>query len=266
MRLTTMPERLRDRGLTVVTHGAWATLGSATFHPRGVVCHHTGPWKTVPGMVQLCINGRSDLPGPLCQVVLAPDGACHVIAAGRANHAGPGGWAGLVGNTNVVGIEAIHSGALGAAWPAVQLAAFTRCAAAICELLGITEDMVCGHKEWAPARKVDPVGLDMAEFRYDVAEHLAAWAPPPTPMEVPPMFTPFTVAAPIVGTLKAPGGGVWMLDEGGHVYGLEGAVVTDMPARHPEYWQPSFKARRLEPLGAGFTVVRDNGSRYDYGA
>lgn len=178
MRLTNLDGRLRDRGLTVVTHGNWLERGSLVFHPRGVVCHHTGPWSTVQGMVDLCINGRPDLPGPLCQVVLAPDGICHLVAGGRANHAGAGGWRNLTGNSMVVGIEAIHSGAEGVRWPDAQYQAFVRCSAAICELLGVSADMVAAHREWAPRRKTDPVGLDMDRFRHEVAVLLDLWRAP----------------------------------------------------------------------------------------
>jgi N-acetyl-anhydromuramyl-L-alanine amidase AmpD len=34
----------------------------------------------------------------------------YVIAAGRANHAGEGGWKGLSGNSSVYGLEIEHTG------------------------------------------------------------------------------------------------------------------------------------------------------------
>lgn len=264
MRLTGLPEHLRERGLTVVTHGDWASRGSASFDPKGVVCHHTGPWSTVPAMVELCIRGRRDLPGPLCHAVLAPDGVFHVIAGGRANHAGPGGWKGLSGNSSVVGVEAMHSGAAGAVWPALQRRAYSQGVAAICELLKVNEAMVCGHKEWAPGRKVDPAGIDMARFRAEVAVWLTEWRRPAPPMEVPPMFNPpIEIIGKVVATLKAPSGGVWMLTGTGHIYAWEGAPDKDMPARHPDYWG-NRKAARLEPLGAGYRVVASSGEFYEY--
>lgn len=264
MRLTTLPQALREKGLTVVTHGDWVNRGSPSFDPKGVVVHHTGPWSTVQGMVDLVIQGRKDLPGPLCQVLLGPDGTCHVVASGRANHAGEGSWKGLHGNSSVVGVEGMHSGTKGAPWPADQRAALSRCAAALCALIGAGSDMVCAHREWAPLRKVDPVNIDMVVFRLEVAALLAEWAPPAPPMEVLPMLDPFVVVDRVVATLKAPNGGVWMLDESGHIYGLEGAPDHDMPARHPEYWSSSYKARRLEPLGQGYRVVTATGSFYEY--
>lgn len=92
----------------------------------------------------------------------------------------------------------------------------------------------------------------------------AAEAPRPPLMEVPPMFEPYTIVGRVVGTLKAPNGGVWLLTETGHIYALEGAPDYDMPARHPDYWLPDMKTRRIEPLGPGYRVVNQNGQFYDY--
>ena len=183
MQATWIADKLVERGLDVVEYRGWETRarpGGPPFNPRGVVCHHTGLWSTIDGMVKLCINGRADLPGPLCHVVLDPDGTCHVIAAGRANHAGAGNWRGLSGNSSVLGIEAIHSGSRATPWPPVQVEAFVRCAAALADGIGAEPIMVCGHKEWTPS-KIDPVTLDMGDFRAGVAELLTEWRNPAVP-------------------------------------------------------------------------------------
>ncbi|MBV9957318.1 MAG: peptidoglycan-binding protein, partial [Acidobacteria bacterium] len=75
----------------------------------GVVCHHTvGPSTGNMPSLNTLINGRPAraaspghkaqraLPGPLAQLGLARDGTFFVIAAGRANHAGPGSFQGIV--------------------------------------------------------------------------------------------------------------------------------------------------------------------------
>lgn len=185
---------LRAAGLAVTEYPGWQARGFEPFRPQGVVLHHTGPWSTVDGMVQLCTHGRPDLAGPLCQVVLDPCGACHVIAAGSANHAGAGGWAGLTGNASVFGIEAIHSGDPATPWPDAQVAAMAVAAAALCRLVGTGAAHVCGHKEWAPRRKVDPIMLDMAQMRrtVDMILHLPPAAgpvpPPPAPARPAPVY------------------------------------------------------------------------------
>jgi hypothetical protein len=161
----------RQAGLQVREAAGWQTRGSETFEPRGVVAHHTATpasWSSQQ-LTNLLVNGRSDLPGPLCQLQLDRDGTVVVIAAGRANHAGSGGWNGLSGNVSVLGIEAAHSGTSAEPWSRIQLEAYDRLSAALLTRLGQPASALCGHKEWAPSRKVDPVSLDMAAMRRRVA-------------------------------------------------------------------------------------------------
>lgn len=170
---TGLADWLRNAGLAVVEVDGWKTRGSSSFNPGGVVCHHTagGPSGDIPSL-RVLIHGRSDLPGPLCQIGLARSGTCYVVAAGRANHAGSGGWKGLVGNSSVWGIEAENRGTNAAEpWKPAQLEAYHVLAAVLQEhtVKGPDEDYVCGHKEWAPNRKVDPHTLSMSEFRAIVA-------------------------------------------------------------------------------------------------
>lgn len=175
-----LADALRAEGVKVVEAAGWRDRGSATFSPKGVICHHTaGPKRGDAPSLGVCINGRPGLPGPLCQIVLARSGTAHVIASGRANHAGLGGWRGLEGNTSVFGIEAENTGA-GEPWPPVQYDAYVRCVAALCRRGQIPVGMVCGHKEWAPKRKIDPKGIDMTRFRADVLARLGNVSPPPT--------------------------------------------------------------------------------------
>lgn len=158
-------------GYPVVEVDGWQTRGSSTFDPRGLVWHHTaGPSTGDAPTLNLVVNGRSDLPGPLSQFVLGRSGTIYVVAAGRANHAGEGGWRGLSGNSSVFGIEAEHVGRTGVAWPDVQLDAYLKLSAELAKRGGFTADMVCGHKEWAPTRKVDPIDLDMNDMRRRIAQ------------------------------------------------------------------------------------------------
>lgn len=174
-----LADALRAEGVKVIEHPGWFERGSAVFNPRGVICHHTaGPKRGDAPSLHVCVNGRPGLPGPLCQIVLARSGTAHVIASGRANHAGDGGWRGLEGNTSVFGIEAENTGA-GEPWPKAQYDAYIRCVAALCRRGQIPVGMVCGHKEWAPKRKIDPAGIDMAKFRADVLARLGAVSPAP---------------------------------------------------------------------------------------
>lgn len=165
-----LPDVLSDFDVDLVLEPGWETRGNPDFDPKVVIAHHTA----VKGLaVQVCIKGRPDLPGPLCQVVLSRGGTAHVIAAGRANHAGAGGWAGYSGNRRALGIEAENDGH--EPWPAVQIDAFHRVSAALLVGVGSDPSHLCGHKEWAPKRKVDPHTLDMNEFRAAVGLDMQWW-------------------------------------------------------------------------------------------
>lgn len=93
---------------------------------------------------------------------------------------------------------------------------------------------------------------------------LASPPPPPVVKEVIPMYhPPIPIESPVVATLKAPKGGLWMLCENGAIYAWE-CPDYGAPSRHPEYWA-SRRAARLEPLGEGYVVISSEGSRYEYG-
>lgn len=154
-----LPTALRDAGLTVIEHPGWQARGASTLNPRGIVCHHTASNANsgdAPSL-SICINGRSDLPGPLCQLLIGRTGTCHVIASGVANHAGSGGWNGLSGNSQVLGIEVENNG-VGEPWTPGLIDAFQRAAAALMVGAGqTTAANCCYHREWT-SRKIDPAG------------------------------------------------------------------------------------------------------------
>src|SRR5207237_1385622 len=82
---------LTAAGLDVETVAGWEKKGRAGFHPEGIMVHHTAGAKTgdAPSLA-LCIQGRPDLSGPLCHVLLSRSGKAHVLAANITNHAGKG--------------------------------------------------------------------------------------------------------------------------------------------------------------------------------
>lgn len=185
--LTWLPEVLEDAGLKVAEQPGWRTRGRGEVgRIRGVMCHHTAGSRhgNMPSLA-LLTRGRADLPGPLAQLGLGRDGTFYVISAGRANHAGRGNWQGVTtGNSSFIGIEAENSGRNDDPWPAVQLDAYRRGAAAILRKINAAATMCCGHREYAlpSGRKPDPV-FSMDEFRSGVAAILAGRAaiPPPIP-------------------------------------------------------------------------------------
>ncbi|MGW0752412.1 N-acetylmuramoyl-L-alanine amidase [Streptomyces sp. NPDC002587] len=182
---------LRHEGLTVVEVGAWRTHNRNHKGPwgpvHGVMIHHTVTQGT-PYTVRLCRDGDPALPGPLCHGVIAKDGHVHLVGYGRANHAGagdpdvlaaviaerrlpPDNEATTDGNRHFYGFECENLGDGKDPWPAVQLDAITRAAAAVCRFHAWTARSVIGHREWQPG-KIDPKGFTMNSLRERVAERL----------------------------------------------------------------------------------------------
>ncbi len=177
-KLTWLPTVLKNAGLKVAEVDGWPNRGVADMPAaKGVMCHHTaGPAAGNMPSLRVLVNGRPDLPGPLCQLGLGRDGTYYVIAAGRANHAGVGQWEGVTaGNAAFIGIEAENVGLPSDPWPAIQLEAYQRGAAAILKHLQQSAIMCCGHKEYAlpKGRKPDPHSINMTVFRRQVARYMA---------------------------------------------------------------------------------------------
>lgn len=171
-RLTWLPGVLRAAGLKVAEVPGWADRGHGDIgEVSGVVCHHTGTPggldKNMPTL-DVLINGRSDLSGPLSQLGLGRDGTYYVVAAGLCYHAGKGQWKGITsGNTHFIGIEGENGGTVNDAWPPEQMDAYRRGVAAVLKQISGDVSMCCGHREYAPGRKDDPL-FDMDQFRSDV--------------------------------------------------------------------------------------------------
>jgi N-acetylmuramoyl-L-alanine amidase len=163
MRATWLPDVLRDAGLTVRTVDGWENRGSELSAIYGIIGHHTASNKNSGNNPSLgiCTNGRPDLAGPLCQCLLARDGSYDIIASGKANHAGDGGWPGWPssGNSNTLAIEAENDG-IGEWWSAAIMDSYAIGSAAILEFLGKDESAFITHFEWCnpPGRKIDPRG------------------------------------------------------------------------------------------------------------
>lgn len=147
-RIRRITERARSLGAAVAYDPGWDRRGSATFGPRGHTAHHTG---TAGDIRRILRDGHGRLPGPLCNWSIENSGLLVVIAAGRANHAGAGGYRGLTGNGSVFGTEITGPGFTGA-----QLAALDLLHMALVED-GIPLELLHTHALWTP-RKTDPAG------------------------------------------------------------------------------------------------------------
>ncbi|MET9140589.1 N-acetylmuramoyl-L-alanine amidase [Streptomyces parvulus] len=185
-------------GLDVVQVGDWRDHNRNSKGPwgpvNGVMIHHTVT-KGAARTVDICRKGYDGLPGPLCHGVITKDGRVHLVGYGRANHAGLGdddvlravidekalpsdNEANTDGNRHFYGFECENLGDGDDPWPAAQLEAIERAAAAICRHHGWNERSVIGHLEWQPG-KVDPRGFTMASMRSRIGGRLGSKKPAP---------------------------------------------------------------------------------------
>ncbi|MFJ5730393.1 peptidoglycan-binding protein [Streptomyces paradoxus] len=210
---------LRAEGVTVHEVRGWRTHNRNSKGPwgpvNGVMIHHTVTSGTASS-VDICYDGYSSLPGPLCHGVIDKKGHVHLVGNGRANHAGLGdsdvlravinesklpadNEADTDGNRHFYGFECINLGNGKDPWPEAQKEAIERVSAAICRHHGWSERSVIGHKEWQPG-KVDPRGFTMEAMRRRIRDRLkgagGGTKPAPDPEPSPrPSHEPFPGAA-----------------------------------------------------------------------
>lgn len=167
MRNLTMPDDFRNFGLAVIEDSNWQGRGNPYPRaPRGSVNHHTAcafcgepdpsKCKHLYPSGAILINGISGrIPGPLANAGQQRNDVVHVIASGKSNNAGEGGFRGLDTNYDVHGLEIEYSGQAAEAFPFVRFDTSARVHAAWGWRLGYDAGMVCQHFEWAPTRKID---------------------------------------------------------------------------------------------------------------
>lgn len=153
---------------------------------NGIMIHHTGMNNPPSVQTKVLWNGRSDLPGPLCNWGQTLMGRAILIGNGRANHAGEGssitlnrivnedyrlrdelvpGPDNTDGNAHLYGQESMYDGSRPMSkrmYRNTQL-----CCAAVCDFHGWSAKSVIGHREWT-RRKPDPGHLNMGDFRSDL--------------------------------------------------------------------------------------------------
>lgn len=181
---TWMAGVLRGAGLAVREIAGWQSRGHGSMGSvLGVVAHHTagGARGDFPSE-RVVVNGRTGLPGPLCNLGLTRSGTWVVVAAGQAYHAGSGSapWCPSgQGNSRLLGVEAESVGTRDD-WTAAQRESYPRGVAALLRYCNLPAARVIGHKEWAPSRKIDPAFWEMHQFRTATARWIAAPTTRPT--------------------------------------------------------------------------------------
>ncbi|RKN20065.1 N-acetylmuramoyl-L-alanine amidase [Micromonospora musae] len=177
---------LRGAGVQVVVEGDWLNrMRPGSFDPIGVLWHHTAATSSATNphpALNICINGRPDLAGPLCQALVDYHGVFHVISAGRCNHAGASRGSGPIpagdGNTLMIGWEIDYNG-VDQEMTAAQYNASIAATAAVLTRLGRDASHARGHRETSTTGKIDPSFIDLNVMRSDVAAKMAggtAWS------------------------------------------------------------------------------------------
>lgn len=190
-------------GSRLKTLPGWKGSGHGDFADiRGVMVHHTGNSRESAESIR---NGRPDLPGPLSNLHIAPNGDVTIVAVGVCWHAGRGSYPWLPtdnANQHMIGIECawptVTNGRYDTneRWPDAQIVAMRDTCAALLVRLEHPPWRCIGHKEWAGASqgKWDPGNLDMNWFRGEVAKDmLGQFDPKPT---VPPTPQPGPILPP----------------------------------------------------------------------
>lgn len=165
--------------IDVVEVDGWRTRGRAwPKRPTLAIGHHTAnPNMGWAPSLGICTNGRggpNPVPGPLCNGLLSRIRSgrytVFVVAAGVANHAGKGGYAGLTGNSSAWGLEIENNGTT-EAWTELdeQVAACVLAA-----MLDGSGHIALEHKDWAPGRKSDRHHIDGNRTRHLVEHYLTA--------------------------------------------------------------------------------------------
>lgn len=186
--LTNLADIARSTGHPVTEVPGWKTRTRPSSPPglisvQTITIHETGlgrvPTTDMPSLDTL-IHGRTGgpnpVPGPLVQYGIGYSGRIYVVAAGLCNHAGVS-LANRFNREHAIGIEIEASGfGLDGDFPAVQIDAAARLAAALQHRYPDAE--ILGHKETCKprGRKVDP-HFSMPDFRRRAAR-LAGTRPP----------------------------------------------------------------------------------------
>lgn len=183
--VSTLQQILGDAGLKVNTSFAGAAE-SGSFSPIGLIFHHDAmgmsyvdSWggKDVTTVAKnMSVKGANG-----AQFWVGRSGTWYILCSGRKNHAGKGGPYGNIGsgegNTKSYGIETdygpVRSGysgtvvkSAGYTWPTwddAHIHSVFQGSAALAK--GLNLNTFCGHKEYAPDRKIDPANVDLNSWR-----------------------------------------------------------------------------------------------------
>lgn len=183
---TWLADVLRKAGVPVIEESGWQSRAqSGSFSPRGLIRHWDASSPSSHGAVEYM---RDNIACNIttCRGNSSHGPSVHVLAAGRAWHAGEGSFGVFPtdqGNTYAIGHEVAHT--VDEAWTEPQYSVVVAAEQAILAHLSADVDQAwCTHSEYAPSRKIDTTG---GEYGQDPAhERLilrSGVTPAPTPLE-----------------------------------------------------------------------------------
>jgi hypothetical protein len=155
----------RAAGIPVVEMSGWQNRGeSGAFNIRGIILHHDAMGLHNNNVAEYMSQNGNDG----AQLWIKYTGELFILAAGCKWHAGSGnGWGSIPGgqgNAYAVGIETDYSGT--GPWAQAMLNTIDNTCRVIVKYHGLNPQRdCCGHKEYAPDRKVDPGNFDCNAWR-----------------------------------------------------------------------------------------------------
>lgn len=160
----------RNAGITYTAEPDYKERGHGDLNGvKFIVVHHTAGGGD-SGDIRIVRDGRSDLPGPLSQIVLKRDGNPHIVAVGICYHA-PGkinfrGVPAGSGNYWSIGIEGVSNGYND--WTDAQRVGYPKVVAALLKDLGLPSDAWIFHRDYQPGEKIDAAGFERDWFQRQV--------------------------------------------------------------------------------------------------
>lgn len=275
MRLWTLADVAREvcfpYGVDVVEVAGWQDRGFDLTRPDVSIRHWTaGSPNGVFPSFDILVRGRTGLPGPLCNLAQSrePSGLdkIYVIAAGKANHAGEGGWNGVTGNYRSLGLEIEWSGP-NEAFSDKRLLVSELAMLTLMRFCGPNPDDACEHREWT-TRKID-TNLDGDLLRQVIRQgHPSAVPPPPTP-DPPPLEDEMPAPAVVIDSndnewFFARGradGALWYARPGSEWKSLGGRLTSGPSATAGKNGAIVVTARGADPDGSVF-AIRYNGTTW----
>lgn len=187
MPATWLADVLRAAGVPVIEEAGWKDRSQAgSFTPRGLIRHWDASTPGSHGAVEYM---RDNIACNIttCRGNSSHGPSVHVLAAGRAWHAGEGSFPPAFptdqGNTYAVGHEVAHT--VDEPWSDAQLDVVVAAEQAVLRHLGADVDTGwCTHSEYAPTRKIDTTGGRYGQSPATERQRLSGAPPPPTRKEL----------------------------------------------------------------------------------